>query len=264
MMLKNKNILVTGSTAGIGYAIVHQALEEGANVMVHGHNQDKLTTAQHQLEEAGFGGRVYFHGCDISEPEACQTLVDEAVERMGNLDGLVNNAGIFPRNNIETVTSEEFDRIVAVNMKAPMLLAQAAVRHYRSRGYPGTIVNIGSINAHCGQPDLLAYSMSKGGLQTMTRNLGDALGPEKIRINQLNVGWTYTETEHQTQLSEGRDENWLAEVPSVFAPSGTLLMPENIAHHAVFWLSERSAPVNGSVYEVEQYPVIGRNRIADS
>ena len=263
-MLKNKNILVTGSTAGIGYAIVRQTLEEGANVMVHGHNQEKLNNAQAQLEEAGFGGRVYFHGCDISDPAACEALVADAVERMGSLDGLVNNAGIFPRNNIETVTADSFDWIVAVNMRAPMLLTQAAVKHYRSRAYAGTIVNIGSINAHCGQPDLLAYSMSKGGLQTMTRNLGDALGAEKIRINQLNVGWTYTETEHQTQLSEGRPENWLEEVPSVFAPSGTLLMPENIAQHTVFWLSDRSAPVNGSVYEVEQYPVIGRNRIADS
>ena len=264
MLLENKNILVTGSTAGIGYAIVVQALREGANVMVHGQNPDKLAEAQKRLEEAGYGGRVAFFGCDLAKPEGARELVEETITKLGSIDGLVNNAGVFPRNDIETVTADDFDWIVAVNMRAPMLLAQAAVRHWRGRGYPGSIVNIGSINAHCGQPNLLAYSMSKGGLQTMTRNLGDTLGPEKIRINQLNVGWTYTEMEHKTQLSEGRGENWLSQVPEVFAPSGTLLMPENIANHAVFWLSERSAPVNGSVYEVEQYPVIGRNKIADS
>ena len=103
--------------------------------------------------------------------------------------------------------------------------------------------------------------MSKGALQTMTRNLGDALGPENIRVNQLNVGWTYTETEHQTQLNEGQPEDWLSKVPSVFAPSGSILKPEYIAPHVVFWLSQSSWPVNGQVYEVEQYPVIGRNKI---
>ncbi|RED50807.1 SDR family NAD(P)-dependent oxidoreductase [Aestuariispira insulae] len=264
MLLKNKNILVTGSTAGIGFGIVKQALSEGANVMVHGQNPDKLKEARHQLEVEGFGEQVAVHGCDLTKPEAAEELVEACVTELGSLDGLVNNAGVFPRNDVETVTAEDFDWIVAVNMRAPMLLAQAAVRHWRTRSYPGTIVNIGSINAHCGQPNLLAYSMSKGGLQTMTRNLGDALGPEKIRVNQLNVGWTYTEMEHQTQLSEGRPEDWLSQVPSAFAPSGTLLVPENIANHVVFWLSERSAPVNGSVYEVEQYPLIGRNKIAES
>lgn len=82
-----------------------------------------------------------------------------------------------------------------------------------------------------------------------------------MRVNQLNVGWTYTETEHAVQLAEGRPENWLDEIPARFAPSGSILRPEHIAPHVLFWLSDQSWPVNGQVYEVEQYPVIGRNNI---
>jgi len=96
---------------------------------------------------------------------------------------------------------------------------------------------------------------------TLTRNLGDALGTDGIRVNQLNVGWTLTDTEHKIQLAEGRPENWIDDVPEAFAPSGTILRPGQVAQHALFWLSNQSWPANGQVFEVEQYPLIGRNKI---
>lgn len=175
----------------------------------------------------------------------------------------MNNAGIFPRCNIEQVDADVFDQVFHVNTRAPLLLCQAAIAAFRKQGNGGSIVNVGSINAYCGQTDLLVYSMSKGALMTMTRNLGDSLGPEKIRVNQINVGWTLTETEHQTQINEGQPEDWLDQVPAAFAPTGTILRPEQIAPHALFWLSDQSYPVTGQVYEVEQYPLIGRSKIAE-
>ena len=258
MRLANKNVIVTGSSSGIGLAIARDCVREGARVLLHG-------TREAQLREAAkaLGDAADWIAADLSDPDSAEAIVARAVERFGQVDGLVNNAGIFPRTHIEDVTVENFEHIFAVNTRAPLLLCQALVAHLRDRKAPGAIVNIGSINAHCGQSNLVVYSMSKGALMTMTRNLGDGLGADHIRVNQLNVGWTYTETEHATQLAEGKPEDWLAHVPVAFAPSGTLLMPENIAPHAVFFLSDASAPVTGQVYDLEQYPVIGRNKIAE-
>ena len=123
------------------------------------------------------------------------------------------------------------------------------------------MVNIGSINAYCGEAVLLIYSMTKGGLMTMTRNLGNSLSREGIRVNQLNVGWTLTENESKIKRNQGFSENWESKIPSTYAPSGHLIHPEDVARHAVFWASDVSAPANAVVYELEQYPVVGRNLI---
>lgn len=260
MRLKDKVIVVTGSNSGIGLGIAEEVLRQGAKLVLHGNDEAKLKAAQEQLAS----DRVTAVAGDLTDPAVPQTLIDAALAAFGRLDGVVNNAGISPRHNIETATAEEFDFVFAVNLRAPMLVAKAAIAQFRKQKSAGAIVNIGSINAHCGQPDLLLYSMTKGGLQTMTRNLADAHGRELIRVNQLNVGWTYTENENQIQLNEGRPEDWMDHLHPLSAPSGTILRPEQIAHHAIFWLSDDSAPVSGSVYEVEQYPLIGRNRISDN
>ena len=160
-----------------------------------------------------------------------------------------------------------FDTTFNVNARAPLLLIKYfvdAVRKQNSMDKTpkgGTIVNIGSVNAHCGQNDLLVYSMSKGALQTMTRNLADDLSKDLIRINQLNVGWCHSEKENQTQLNEGRPADWYNHIPRTAAPFGRILSPQDIAPHCRFWLSEQSFPVTGQCYECEQYPLIGRNKL---
>ena len=265
MLLGGKSIVITGANDGIGWAIAQAAHAAGANVVIHGRDATAVTARVAEL-----GERAAPSIADLSNPEAPGQVIQACLDVFGRIDGLVNNAGIFPRNNLGNATLDSFETIFAVNARAPLFLCQEAYKAMQAQDLPegsndrGSIVNIGSINAHCGQTDILVYSMSKGALQTMTRNLGDALGPERIRVNQVNVGWTYTQKEHQTQLGEGRPENWLDEVPAVFAPSGSILMPEHIAPHVVFWLSESSFPTNGQVYEVEQYPVIGRNKIASA
>jgi NAD(P)-dependent dehydrogenase (short-subunit alcohol dehydrogenase family) len=260
MQLDGKVVIVTGSSSGIGNAIACAAANFGARVVLHGTRRDRLRRAAVDIGE----DRAAWLDADLEKVDTPERLVSLAVERFGRLDGLVNNAGIFPRNNIETADTASFDRIIAVNLRAPLFITQTAARAFRRQKSPGSIVNIGSINAYTGQPDLLIYSISKGGLMTMTRNLADALAEDRIRVNQLNVGWTLTETEHETQLREGRPENWADQVPKAFAPSGCILRPEQIAPHVVFWLSDASVPVSGAVYEVEQYPIIGRNKIAEA
>ena len=252
MLLKNKVVLITGSSSGIGRAIAHEALMEGASVFLHGLRAHLVTNAIEELS-AEFGQeRVSGLAGNIADPNFPQQLVKKCVAQFGSLHGLVNNAGISPRHNIDSASAEDFDHVMTINLRAPMLMIQAAMNSFRNLGY-GSVVNIGSINAHCGQPDLLIYSTTKGGLQTLTRNLGDALGPEKIRVNQINVGWTLTENEHKLQLAEGNAENWLEKVSPLSAPSGTILRPEQVASHVIFWVSDKSAPVSGTVFEVEQY-----------
>ena len=257
-MLNDKTIIVTGSSSGIGLAIAKACLQAGANVLLHGTREKQLKEAATQL-----GGKAAWIACNLAEEDAAPRIIQAALDNFGRLDGLVNNAGVFPRNNIHEAGSDLFDDIFHINTRAPMLLCKEAVKIFKQQNSPGSIINIGSINAHCGQTDLLIYSMSKGALMTMTRNLGDALGPDKIRVNQLNVGWTLTETEHKTQMGEGHPEDWLDRIPLTFAPSGTILRPEQIAPHALFWLSDQSVPVSGQVYEVEQYPLIGRSKTAE-
>ncbi len=254
-LLKDKTVIVTGGAAGIGAAICDAVFAEGGNVMVHGRASDALAE-----RTKAYGDRGAFVVADLVEDSAPQKIFDAARDAFGAVDGLVNNAAIFPRSTIDTEISSQFDDVFHVNVRAPLALSQIFVRHCRERGAPGSIVNIGSINAHCGAPFILIYSMSKGALMTMTRNLGDALGEDRIRVNQLNVGWTYTDGEIEIQRQAGAPDDWYERVGKLAAPSGKLLQPKDIANHAVFWLSEKSAPVSGTVAEIEQFPVIGRNR----
>ncbi len=255
-LLKDKVILITGSTHGIGAATARACVAAGAKVMLHGRHESHAREMLSLL-----GDQVSYCVKDLMHPDVSRFLLDKTIERFGRLDVLVNNAGIFPRNNITTLTNEFYDHVMTVNLRAPLFLAHEAVRVFREHKIKGNIINIGSINAYTGQNDLLVYSISKGGLMTMTRNLADFLGPEGIRVNQLNVGWTVTETELHIKKQEGLPDNWEELLPKMFAPSGKLMRPENIAQHVVFWASDISAPVSGQVYEVEQYPLMGRNLI---
>ena len=106
---------------------------------------------------------------------------------------------------------------------------------------------------------MLAYSICKGGLMTLTRNLADAHGTEGIRVNQLNVGWTLTPNEWALKMKEGLPEDWPSRLPKTLAPSGRLLSPDDIARAAVYFLSAEAALINGAILDVEQYPLIGRN-----
>jgi NAD(P)-dependent dehydrogenase (short-subunit alcohol dehydrogenase family) len=175
----------------------------------------------------------------------------------------VNNAAAITRGSIEKTDNELFDRTVAVDLKAPFLLIQAALPYFRKQG-TGRVLNIGSMNAYCGERNQFIYSICKGGLMTLTRNLADAYGAEGIRVNQLNVGWTLTPNEFALKMKEGLPRDWPARVSRTFAPSGRLLSPEDVAWAAVYFLSDEAALINGAVLDVEQYPLIGRNPVKES
>jgi NAD(P)-dependent dehydrogenase (short-subunit alcohol dehydrogenase family) len=147
--------------------------------------------------------------------------------------------------------------MIAVNVRGALLLIQAAFPQLKAA--QGSVLNIGSINAHSGQANLLDYSISKGALQTLSRNLANAHATDRVRVNHLNVGWVLTPREYAHQIEHGMAPDWPETVPPQFAPWGRLMMPEEIASAAVYWLGDESRPISGSVVDLEQFSLIGRN-----
>jgi NAD(P)-dependent dehydrogenase (short-subunit alcohol dehydrogenase family) len=256
MRLKNKVILVTGSTTGIGEGMARLFVREGARVAIHGVSLQDAGKVAAEIEEEG-GQAICLAGL-LEDPTVPARLIAETVACYGRLDGLVNNAATMTRGNLDTTGVEAFDRTLAINLRAPFLLIQAALPYFRKQG-GGRVLNIGSVNSYCGENNQFAYSISKGGLTTLTRNLADAYGAEGLRVNQINPGWTLTPNEYELKKKEGLPEDWPTKLPREFAPSGRLLSPQDIAWAAVYFLSDEAALVNGTVFDISQYPVIGRN-----
>jgi NAD(P)-dependent dehydrogenase (short-subunit alcohol dehydrogenase family) len=181
-----------------------------------------------------------------------------ALEKFQRLDAIVNNAAWVTSSNIYTTEPDYFRKVLEVNTIAPFNLIRAALPHLEQS--KGSVLNIGSVNAYCGEPNLLAYSISKGALMTMSRNLGDTLFRENgVRVNQINPGWVLTESETKRKHEQGMPEDWYVSLPKMYAPAGRILAPAEIAAAAVYFLADESGPLSGQVMEVEQHPFIGRN-----
>ena len=134
-----------------------------------------------------------------------------------------------------------------------MFLIKAALPYLKEA--KGTVLNIGSFNAYCGETNLLAYSISKGGLMTLSKNLADSLSRTGVRVNHFNVGWVLTPNEINYKIADGMPADWYNHVATITAPTGQLMKPEEIAQAALYWISpEESRPITGSVVDLEQYP----------
>jgi len=252
MRLKDKVVLVTGSTTGIGKAIVRRAVAEGALALVHGRDEKRGQSLVAEL-----GDRAALHVDDIADPAAPARMIDAAIRAFGRLDALVNNAAAVTRSNLSNTDVALFDRLMAINVRAPLLLIQSAWPHLKQS--QGCVLNIGSLNGYCGEANLLAYSISKGGLMTLSRNLADALGRDQVRVNHFNVGWVLTPNEYQQKIADGLPPDWPDRIDRVKAPWGRLIKPEEVAAAAVYWIGDESRPISGAVIDLEQHPVIGRN-----
>jgi NAD(P)-dependent dehydrogenase (short-subunit alcohol dehydrogenase family) len=259
MRLKGKVVIVTGSTTGIGKAIAKRCVEEGAKVVLHGLEED---LGLEVLGEIGAKNAV-FHCEDISTEGCADRLVQLAVDSFGKLDAVVNNAAWVITSNVENTDRAFLQKILDINTISPFLLIQSALPQLtRNRG---CVLNIGSVNAWSGEPNLLAYSISKGGLMTLTRNLGDVLIRDYgVRVNQINPGWVLTERERERKKEHGLSDTWYEGLPDIYAPAGRILWPEEIAAASIYWLSDEAGPVSGQVVDLEQYPMIGRNAPKDT
>jgi len=252
MRLKDKAIIVTGGTSGIGAAIATAAIREGAKVLIHGINAEEGRATVERL-----GASAVLCIADLEEDSAPELIVGAALTAFGKIDGIVNNAAIFGGTNISEQEVEHFRRMVQINLTAPLFLIKAAFEELKKTG--GCVLNIGSINAHAGESKLLAYSITKGGMATMTRNLANANGIHGVRVNQINPGWVLTEREYRDKLAVGLKPSWPEDLTRVDIPSGVMTTPEQMGEAAIYWLGDESKPFTGSIVDLEQFSIIGRN-----
>ncbi len=250
--LKDKVAVVTGSGAGMGEGIVRLFAEEGASVVVSGRNEAQGEAVASDI--AAQGAQAVFIRADVTVEAECRALIDKTVERYGVIDVLVNNVGLSARGNIEDTTVELWDKLFATNVRSAFILMQQAVKYMKERRC-GSIINVGSVNAYIGEPKLMAYSATKGAMMTLTKNTASYLNRYRIRVNQLNVGWTLTPNERYVKsVEEGLGENWLEDAVKT-RPWGRLLLPRDIAMAALYFASDESELITGSVLDLEQYPV---------
>jgi NAD(P)-dependent dehydrogenase (short-subunit alcohol dehydrogenase family) len=249
--LKDKVALVTGATTGIGRGIAEHFASIGARVVIHGRDEALGTEVVEGLRRNGHDAA--FVAGDLADARTCRRVVQDAVRWQGGLDVLVNNAALTSRGYLESAPVELWDEIMAVNLRAPFVCLQEALPSMKARG-GGSIVNIGSVNAYIGAPMLGPYSVSKGGLMTMTRNAASALKQCRIRVNQLNVGWTLTDGEDKVQRKTGHRADWLADAIAT-RPFGRLLTPEDIALAAAYFASDDGGLITGAVLDLEQEPL---------
>lgn len=187
----------------------------------------------------------------LEDPATCHAIVEAADRKFGRLDGLVNAAACTERGTLEETSVDDWDRIMAVNLRAPFLLMQAAVKIMQRQGEGGSIVNILSMSAHGGTPNLTPYSVSKGALATLTKNAAHSQRAHRIRINALNIGWMATPAEHAVQTFEGQPENWL-EAADAEAAFGRILRPRDIAGMVAYLLSNEASMMTGALIDFDQ------------
>jgi NAD(P)-dependent dehydrogenase (short-subunit alcohol dehydrogenase family) len=249
--LDGKIALVTGSTQGIGATIAALAAGSGAaGIMLTGRNASRAEALAKEIGTASC--KVGFVQADLADADAPGKVAAATLGQFGRIDLLVNAAALTDRASFLDGEPDFWDRLFTVNTKAPYFLMQAAIRDMLRRKAPGAIVNILSMNAHCGAPDLAIYSATKGALATLTKNAANAHLSDRIRSNGIMMGWAATPGENAMQGDKlGKGANW---ADSVIAnqPLGRLLTEDEVARLAIYLLSDASGMQTGTLVDLEQ------------
>lgn len=244
--------IVSGGTQGLGEAVARRLVVTGFTdgLVLTGRSVDRGSALADELTDAGVD--TIFVAADALDATMPRAVVDATIARFGRVNGVVNVAAATTRATLFDDTPEHVDIQMAVNVKAPYFLIQAAARHMVEHGQQGSIVNVGSTTGHGGQTKLTAYAMSKGALTIMTKNLAFGLMRHGIRVNQVNPGWMETESEHRTQIDQdGAPIDWL-ERAAPTRPLGRLVQPWEVANTIVHCLSPDAGMLTGNCIDVDQ------------
>jgi NAD(P)-dependent dehydrogenase (short-subunit alcohol dehydrogenase family) len=250
-----KIAVVTGAAQGIGEATARLLAERRiAGLVLTDRQGDKLGAVARSLETQGVS--VVTIVADLADPDQVAEIIPTADDAFGRVDLLANIAGLTDRGTILDTDLALFDRMFAINVRAPFFLMQDAIRVMQREKIPGAIVNILSVNAYIGGANLAAYSASKGALMTLTKNTANAINRDRIRVNGIILGWADTPGEHVTlKTFHDAADDWLVSAEAS-RPFGQLLKPEGVARLVAFLGGPESFPMTGSCVEYEQ-SVIG-------
>ena len=241
--MSTKTAVITGAGSGIGYAVAAAFVREGANVVLNGRTEDKLTRAAAQLDRPG---QLAIVAGDVTRPETAERIVAAAVGRFGRVDILVNNAGTFAAKPFTDYSVEELDTYLGY-LRGTYVLSQAAVRQMRKQGDGGAIVNIGTILASNGVHGVPSSApiAAKGGITALTKNLSVELAADNIRINAVAPG--VVPTPLYGDLSDEQLESL-----NGMQPLGRYGTPQDIADAVLYlaganWVTGVVLPVDGGV-----------------
>lgn len=248
---ENKIAVITGGTQGLGAATAELFASRGAEgIIICGRSESKGKEQVAKLEK--LGSRALFVRADLSVVDDCRNVIAEADRAFGRVDTLINVAGATDRGTIIDTSAELFDKLFAINIRAPFFLIQEAVKLLRRDKIEGTIVNISTMSSMGGQPFLAAYSSSKGALDTLTRNTAYAVLRNRIRVNSLNIGWMASEGEDRTQREvDGQPDDWLVKAAAA-QPNGRLIEPAEVARAIAFLASAESGLMTGAIVNFDQ------------
>ena len=245
--------IITGGAQGLGAATARQFLRDGfAGVVLVDRNTARLSQEEKALSTFG---AVATLTADLRDDATPQKAVDLALAKFGRVDVLLNAAGNTERCSIEDTTVEAYHRLFDVNVKAPLFMIQKAAAAMVKAGQGGVIINISSMLAYGGPPEIGIYSASKAALVALSKNAANTLKRKGIRVYCINLGWALTEGEHALQTGfHKQPENW-AEEAGRKVPFGRLIAPEDIAGTCAYLVSPAAAMMTGAVIDYEQMPM---------
>ncbi|MER8952806.1 SDR family oxidoreductase [Mesorhizobium sp. M0833] len=243
--------IVTGGAQGIGFAVAEALADEGCRALaLIGRSQEKGDKAVATLKRAGVD--AIFISADVSEVADCKRAVEMAIGHFGTVNALVNAAATSARGSLVETSEDLFDQIFQTNVRGPFFLMQGVVAHLLARKAPGSIVNVLSMSAHCGQSFLAPYSSSKGALATLTKNVANAYRGNRIRCNAVLPGWMDTEGEAIVQKKwHDAPDDWLERAEAA-QPMGQLVKPAQLARLISYMISPQSGVMTGSLVDYDQ------------
>jgi len=250
--LAGQVIIVTGGTRGIGRAIAERLVSEAARVVITGRDEaagEEAVAAAMRVAPVESGGSCRFARADNSDPEEIRKVVADTLAEHGLISGLVNNAASMRRETILTTSHEFMQEMLNVNLVGAVEYCRLVLRHMIDRG-EGSIVNIGSTHAWAGMADLFPYSISKGGLLTLTHHIARNYGTRGIRCNWVTVGWVVTPGEIDVWKHNGKNRQWIEEKGREVVPLGRLQTPAEIGSAVAFFLSDEASQITDTELHV--------------
>ena len=248
---KGKNIIVTGSTQGVGAETAKLFAARGANsITICGRQEEKGIKVKKEIED--LGSKCIYVKADLANVEDCRNIVKSADKEFGTIHTLINAAGYTRRGTILSATLENYENNFNVNARAPFILMQETIKIMIRDKVKGTIASVLSIAMYSGMPFIVAYSGSKAALAIMTRNIANSVSGHQIRVNALNIGWTDTPAEHEIQTNvHNKDNDWLQNTEKN-VPFKRLTKPIDVAKGLAFMCSEESGLMTGSIIDFDQ------------